>query len=119
MNADGVAVLRGGELLLDGGHPPETAICALPRWVGALGDDPVYPTDRLSMINSSAEAYKQVALMSVLSTTTQVNRARFYRVIFSVSALNVDGRKHGRRLIWLLSAGLFRMTKVRRGASSV
>jgi hypothetical protein len=71
MNADGVAVLRGGELLLDGGHPPETAICALPRWVGALGDDPVYPTDRLSMINSSAEAYKQVAsgLLSLVIST--------------------------------------------------
>ena len=39
--------------------------------------------------------------------------------ILICSALGVDGRKHGRRLIWLLSAGRCRMTKVRRGASSV
>jgi hypothetical protein len=40
-------------------------------------------------------------------------------VLLAVSVPNVDGRKHGRRLIWLLSAGWYRMTKVRRGASSV
>ena len=60
MNADGVAVLRGHELLIDGGHPPETAIRALAAWVSARGDDPVYATDRLSTVNPSSEPYQQV-----------------------------------------------------------
>jgi hypothetical protein len=34
-------------------------------------------------------------------------------------SVDVGGRKRGRRLIWLLSTGWCRMTKVRRGASSV
>src|SRR3984893_11090708 len=57
--------------------------------------------------------------MSVMSRPREVMSVRFCRRYLDVSVPNVGGRKHGRRLIWLLSAGWCRMTKVRRGASSV
>ena len=59
------------------------------------------------------------ALMSVMSRPRQDNRSGSCWFVLAVSVPNADGRKHGRRLIWLLSAGWYRMTKVRRGASSV
>jgi hypothetical protein len=52
------------------------------------------------------------------SAGSYVDLSCFLQPILVVSVPNADGRKHGRRLIWLLSAGWYRMTKVRRGASS-
>src|SRR4051794_18967188 len=55
------------------------------------------------------------ALMSVMSRPRQVDLSCLCRQYLVVSVPNADGRKHGRRLIWLLCAGWYRMTKVRRG----
>jgi light-regulated signal transduction histidine kinase (bacteriophytochrome) len=60
LDADGLAVLRGGELHLDGVRPAETMVLELARWVLQRGLEPVV-TDRLSEEYPAAEAYQAQA----------------------------------------------------------
>jgi light-regulated signal transduction histidine kinase (bacteriophytochrome) len=60
LDADGVAALRGGELHLEGSHPPESAVLALMRRVQDQGPDPL-ATDQLSDRFPHAEAYRAEA----------------------------------------------------------
>ncbi len=61
MMADGVAVLHGGDLVMDGVHPSEDAVRKLANWVERRSDEPVFSTDRLSSLFVEAEAYQAVA----------------------------------------------------------
>ena len=61
MNADGVAILRGAELLADGVRPADEAIRKLAGWVARRTDNAVFSTDRLSSVVVEAEAYEAQA----------------------------------------------------------
>jgi light-regulated signal transduction histidine kinase (bacteriophytochrome) len=47
LRGDGVAVIRGGELITAGPVPKETEIRALADWIAQRGGDPVFASDRL------------------------------------------------------------------------
>lgn len=81
LSADGVAVLRGGEMLAAGTHPPESAIRDLARWISAQGDDPVFSTDRLSSIYPSAANFQKAAsgVLSLMLSADEPWVIQWYR----------------------------------------
>ncbi len=61
MTADGVAVIRGDELLLDGAHPSVDQVRRLAAWVSDKGRGHVFATDRLGSLFAEADAYREAA----------------------------------------------------------
>jgi chemotaxis family two-component system sensor kinase Cph1 len=62
LGGDGVAVLRGKELVASGVRPTDGEIREMAAWIGAQGgDDPVFSTDRLGETYPLAQAYARMA----------------------------------------------------------
>lgn len=71
LRGDGVAVVRGGELIVGGATPHETEVRALAEWLVGRGGDPVFASDRLETEYPRAEGFRQHGsgvLSLVLST---------------------------------------------------
>jgi light-regulated signal transduction histidine kinase (bacteriophytochrome) len=58
-DADGVAVMRGEALLMDGVHPPPAAIRELAAWLLTTAAEAPLATDRLSELHPPAKAYQK------------------------------------------------------------
>jgi light-regulated signal transduction histidine kinase (bacteriophytochrome) len=58
-DADGVAVVRGEALMMDGVHPPPAAIRELAGWLLTAAPDAPLATDRLSEFHAKAKAYQK------------------------------------------------------------
>lgn len=62
LGGDGVAVLRGGELIMGGQHPSDAQIRALAQWVRRrAGEDPVFSSDRLGEIYPAGQDFARQA----------------------------------------------------------
>lgn len=72
LNADGVAVLRGGELVTAGAVPSESLIRELAPWLVARSTETVFATDRLSTLYPQATAFGAVG-SGVLAVTLSVD----------------------------------------------
>lgn len=72
-SADGVAVVRGKDLITDGQCPVGKAIMALARWAAPRSIDAVFHTDRLSEVHPAAEDYSAAAsgLLAITLTTEE------------------------------------------------
>ncbi|RYG86557.1 MAG: GAF domain-containing protein, partial [Alphaproteobacteria bacterium] len=68
LSSDGVAVLRGGEIMVNGRCPTESEVRDLGRWLVRQGEDPVYATSRLQSVYPAAETFRRQA-SGVLSLT--------------------------------------------------
>jgi chemotaxis family two-component system sensor kinase Cph1 len=70
MGGDGVAVLRGTELVVNGACPSETEIRTLAAWLAANPVQPIFSTDNLSALYPPAAAFQHTGsgvLAAVLS----------------------------------------------------
>ncbi|OYX29882.1 MAG: histidine kinase [Caulobacterales bacterium 32-69-10] len=59
LRGDGVAVIRGAELVSGGVVPKETEIRGLADWAARRGGDPVFATDRLETAYPPAERFRK------------------------------------------------------------
>ena len=72
MGSDGVAVLRGGELVVDGVCPGEDDIRGLAEWLLSRAPEPIFATDQLSALYPAAVAFQQAG-GGVLAVTLTVD----------------------------------------------
>lgn len=72
LDADGVAALRAGEVVISGVCPPESAIRELSAWVLENAPDKAFQTDRLSEIHEPASAHREIA-SGLLSTVVSAD----------------------------------------------
>ena len=61
MRSDGVAVLRGAELVMDGICPAESDIRGLAAWLFTRGAEPIFATDQLSALYPPAAEFQHAA----------------------------------------------------------
>ncbi len=82
MKADGVAVLRGSELIADGVRPSDDAIRGIASWIARRADDPVFSTARLSSVFVAAEAFQAQAsgLLSLVISSEEPWLILWFRV---------------------------------------
>lgn len=94
LNADGVAVMRGGEMLQAGSCPPETAIRDLAVWLMETAGDQ-FETSRLPLAYPPAEAFREAA-SGLLGTV--VSRDEPFIIIWfraeQVEEINWAGNPH-------------------------
>ena len=95
MTADGVAILRGTELVTAGQCPPRPAVQELAAWVAARGSDPVYATDRLAGVYPPASGFATVGggLLSLVLSAEDAWMVLWFRAE-QVEVVNWAGNPH-------------------------
>jgi light-regulated signal transduction histidine kinase (bacteriophytochrome) len=95
LGGDGVAVLRGDELITGGACPSEPEIRALAAWIAKPGADPVSATDRLSMLYQPAEAFSDVGsgLLALVVSITEPWLVLWFRAE-QIEKVNWAGNPH-------------------------
>jgi chemotaxis family two-component system sensor kinase Cph1 len=95
LDADGVAALRGGEVVSSGICPPESAIRELAAWMLAKWPNEAFETDRLSEIFEPAASYAEIGsgLLSVVVSADEPFVLLWFRAE-RVQEVNWAGNPH-------------------------
>jgi chemotaxis family two-component system sensor kinase Cph1 len=95
MEADGVAVLRGPELITSGNHPPPAAIRQLADWLLARPGDAVLASSALSELHPEATAYRESGsgILSIVLSAEQPWLVIWFRAE-QVEVVNWAGNPH-------------------------
>lgn len=95
LDADGVALLRAGEVIGAGACPPESVVRDLAAWMLERSPDEVFATDRLSHVVAEAEGYSDLAsgLLSVVVSQDEPFVLLWFRAE-RVQEINWAGNPH-------------------------